>query len=68
MSYVLGSDVALPFSSRQPFIAGIYLMMSVDTVIPPGKTGENLLLILYRSEGIQWKIHDLIFTQKGFVW
>lgn len=24
---------------RQPFIAGIYLLMSVDTVILPGKRG-----------------------------
>uniref|UniRef100_A0A8B9JVZ9 Peptidylglycine alpha-amidating monooxygenase n=1 Tax=Astyanax mexicanus TaxID=7994 RepID=A0A8B9JVZ9_ASTMX len=29
------------FPSRQPFIAGMYLMMSVDTVIPPGKTVTN---------------------------
>ncbi|XP_052423178.1 peptidyl-glycine alpha-amidating monooxygenase B isoform X1 [Carassius gibelio] len=28
-------------SKRQPFIAGIYLMMSVDTVIPPGKKVTN---------------------------
>uniref|UniRef100_A0A8C1INB5 Peptidylglycine alpha-amidating monooxygenase n=1 Tax=Cyprinus carpio TaxID=7962 RepID=A0A8C1INB5_CYPCA len=28
-------------SKRQPFIAGMYLMMSVDTVIPPGKKVTN---------------------------
>ncbi|XP_046717822.1 peptidyl-glycine alpha-amidating monooxygenase isoform X2 [Silurus meridionalis] len=28
-------------SKPQPFIAGMYLMMSVDTVIPPGKTVTN---------------------------
>lgn len=28
------------FPDRQPFIAGIYLLMSVDTVILPGKRGE----------------------------
>lgn len=28
------------FLCRQPLIAGMYLMMSVNTVIPPGKKGE----------------------------
>ncbi|KAJ3604864.1 hypothetical protein NHX12_026916 [Muraenolepis orangiensis] len=28
-------------TKRQPFIAGIYLMMSTDTVIPPGKKVTN---------------------------
>lgn len=26
---------------RQPLIAGMYLMMSVDTVIPPGEKGKG---------------------------
>uniref|UniRef100_A0A673GPH2 Peptidyl-glycine alpha-amidating monooxygenase B-like n=1 Tax=Sinocyclocheilus rhinocerous TaxID=307959 RepID=A0A673GPH2_9TELE len=29
------------FRGKQPFIAGMYLMMSVDTVIPPGKKVTN---------------------------
>ncbi|XP_015251692.1 PREDICTED: peptidyl-glycine alpha-amidating monooxygenase [Cyprinodon variegatus] len=29
------------FRERQPFIAGIYLLMSVDTIIPPGKKVTN---------------------------
>uniref|UniRef100_A0A672HE35 Peptidylglycine alpha-amidating monooxygenase n=1 Tax=Salarias fasciatus TaxID=181472 RepID=A0A672HE35_SALFA len=29
------------FKGDQPFTAGIYLLMSVDTVIPPGKTVTN---------------------------
>lgn len=29
------------FHCRQPLIAGMYLMMSVNTVIPPGKKGES---------------------------
>ncbi|XP_013870563.1 peptidyl-glycine alpha-amidating monooxygenase A [Austrofundulus limnaeus] len=28
-------------TKRQPFIAGIYLLMSVDTIIPPGKKVTN---------------------------
>ncbi|XP_022521285.2 peptidyl-glycine alpha-amidating monooxygenase isoform X2 [Astyanax mexicanus] len=36
------SGLTLRMTSKpQPFIAGMYLMMSVDTVIPPGKTVTN---------------------------
>lgn len=36
------SGLTLKMTSKpQPFIAGMYLMMSVDTVIPPGKTVTN---------------------------
>ncbi|KAM9456628.1 peptidyl-glycine alpha-amidating monooxygenase B isoform 2-T4 [Clarias gariepinus] len=36
------SGLTLRMTSKpQPFIAGMYLMMSVDTVIPPGKTVVN---------------------------
>lgn len=39
-----GTELSLCFvffpPDRQPFIAGIYLLMSVDTVILPGKRGE----------------------------
>ncbi|TRY85578.1 hypothetical protein DNTS_032554 [Danionella cerebrum] len=36
------SGLSLRMTSKpQPFIAGIYLMMSVDTLIPPGKTVTN---------------------------
>uniref|UniRef100_A0A8C1AXI5 Peptidylglycine alpha-amidating monooxygenase n=1 Tax=Cyprinus carpio carpio TaxID=630221 RepID=A0A8C1AXI5_CYPCA len=35
------SGLTLRMTSKQPFIAGMYLMMSVDTVIPPGKKVTN---------------------------
>ncbi|XP_078811748.1 peptidyl-glycine alpha-amidating monooxygenase B isoform X1 [Oryzias latipes] len=36
------SGLTLRMTSKpQPFVAGIYLLMSVDTVIPPGKTVTN---------------------------
>ncbi|TSS11568.1 Peptidyl-glycine alpha-amidating monooxygenase [Bagarius yarrelli] len=36
------SGLSLKMTSKpQPFIAGMYLMMSIDTVIPPGKTVTN---------------------------
>lgn len=36
------SGLTLRMTSKpQPFIAGMYLMMSVDTIIPPGKTVTN---------------------------
>uniref|UniRef100_A0A7N6AUN3 peptidylglycine monooxygenase n=1 Tax=Anabas testudineus TaxID=64144 RepID=A0A7N6AUN3_ANATE len=35
------SGLTLQMTSKQPFIAGIYLLMSVDTVILPGKRVTN---------------------------
>uniref|UniRef100_A0AAY5EK14 Peptidylglycine alpha-amidating monooxygenase n=1 Tax=Electrophorus electricus TaxID=8005 RepID=A0AAY5EK14_ELEEL len=35
------TDLILYLPSRQPYVAGMYLMMSLDTVIPPGKTVTN---------------------------
>lgn len=37
-------DINVTVSCRQPLIAGMYLMMSVDTVIPPGEKGNSLLV------------------------
>ncbi|KAJ8287329.1 hypothetical protein GJAV_G00050290 [Gymnothorax javanicus] len=45
------SGLTLRMTSKpQPFIAGMYLMMSVDTVIPPGNKVTNAdIACLYRS-------------------
>lgn len=43
------------FHCRQPLIAGMYLMMSVNTVIPPGKKGESTFY-----EVIIWFQHLLL--------
>ncbi|MEE6459899.1 hypothetical protein FKM82_000764 [Ascaphus truei] len=39
---------------KQPLIAGIYLMMSVDTVIPPGENGQ--VVSGYRIRNGKWKL------------
>uniref|UniRef100_A0A8B9JX40 Peptidylglycine alpha-amidating monooxygenase n=1 Tax=Astyanax mexicanus TaxID=7994 RepID=A0A8B9JX40_ASTMX len=52
------SGLTLRMTSKpQPFIAGMYLMMSVDTVIPPGKTDIACTYLSYPMYPFAFRTH-----------